>query len=82
MASPAVMYESDDETEISTCEVDRESPIATTKEALRAFKTVTYCYDTHDSDETLHVSLLSIEKGLQRRLSSSRKQANITDFLN
>jgi hypothetical protein len=36
---------------------------------------------THGSDETLHVSLLSVEKGLQRRLSSSTKLTNITDFL-
>jgi hypothetical protein len=46
MSVHAVIDDSDDETEIGTCELESECPIVTAKKALRAFKIVTHCYDT------------------------------------
>jgi hypothetical protein len=81
MSGHAVTDDSDDETEIATCELECEGHIVTVKEALRALKTDTQYYDAHGSDETLDVNLFSVEKVPQRRLSSSTKQMNITEFL-
>jgi hypothetical protein len=76
----AIIDGSDDEHEIGACELESELPIVTTKDALRAFKVVTQYYYAHGSDDNLDINLFCIEKDLQRRLSSAKKQTNITDF--
>jgi TnpA family transposase len=52
----------------------------TTKDGLRAFKVITQYYDAHGADYNLDVKMYCIEKELQRRLSNTKKQTNITDF--
>jgi hypothetical protein len=63
-----------------TCQAERERPIVTTKETRRALSVATQYYEAHGSDETSYVGLFFIEKGLQRRLSNSRKQMHVTAF--
>lgn len=74
------MDDSDDETEVGTCWLESEHTIITTKEALRAFKILTWYYDAHGSDKKLDVNMFSVKKDLKRQLSSSTKQINIIDF--
>ena len=77
----AVIDGSDDEHEIGAYELESERPIVTTKDALRAFKVITQYYDARGSYDNLDINLFCIED-LQRRLSSAKKQTNITGFLN
>jgi hypothetical protein len=53
----AVMNYSDDESEISTHEVQSEHPVIMSKELLRAFKIIQQYCGTHGSDEKLDISL-------------------------
>jgi hypothetical protein len=76
----AVIDGSDDNHEISAYKLDSERPIVTTKDTLRAFKVITQHYDAHGSDDNLDINLFCIEKDLQRRLSSAKKQTNISEF--
>jgi hypothetical protein len=62
----AITDDSDDECEISACELESERQIVTTKEALRAFKVITQYYDAHGADDNLYIRLYCIEKDLQR----------------
>jgi hypothetical protein len=68
------MDDSEDETEIDTCEEESERPIITAQEAQRAIKIVTQHYEAHGSDEILDINLFSIEKDLQSRLSTLRNK--------
>jgi hypothetical protein len=76
----AVTDDSDDEREIGVCELESERQIVTTKYALRAFKVITEYYDAHCADDNLDIKLYCIEKDLQKRLSNTKKQTDITDF--
>jgi hypothetical protein len=69
----AVIDGSDDDHEIGAYELERERPIVTTKDALRAFKVITQYYDAHGSDDNLDINFFCIDKDLQRRLSSAKK---------
>jgi hypothetical protein len=62
----AITDDSDDEREIGACELESESQILTTKDALRAFKVITQYYDAHGADDNLDIKLYCIEKDLQR----------------
>jgi hypothetical protein len=53
----AITDDSDDEREISACELESERQIVTTKDALRAFKVITQYYDAHGADDNLDVKL-------------------------
>jgi hypothetical protein len=48
----------------STCDLESECQIVTTKEGLRALKIVTQFCDTHGSDDELQFNLLSVEEGM------------------
>lgn len=63
MSGHAIVVDSNDETKKSTCEVESECQIATSKEDLRALKIVTQYYDTCGSDDELQFNLFSVAEG-------------------
>ena len=64
MSGHAVVVDSNDETKISTCEVECKCQIVTAKEGLRALNIVTQYYDTRGSDDELQFNLFSVEEGM------------------
>jgi hypothetical protein len=78
----ATIVDSNDEHEISACELESERPIVTTKDALRALKVITQYYDAHGSDDNLDINLFCIEKDLQRHCQAPRSKQTLLTFLN
>jgi len=64
LSGHTIVVDSNDETKISTCEVESKCQIVITKDGLRALKIVTQYYDTCGSRDELQFNLISVEEGM------------------
>lgn len=67
MSSHALMDDSDDETEISTCQLENEHPIVTAKEAVRAIKILISAVAHVLRERNYMLKSFPLWKGMQRR---------------
>ena len=75
-----IMHDSNNETELTSCQLESERPFVKTKGGLRDFKTVAQFCDTLGTVSHL-ISISSLEKDLQRPLSNFTTKTNKCDCL-